>query len=74
VKEAGSPTITPSQPKVVAAFEGVKLHPEFVLSRRELIRYVLSEPGQRNKEVQALSWLSFDRTKLLERRANVRLF
>jgi hypothetical protein len=32
----------------------VKLHPEFVLSRRELIRYVLSEPGQRAKEVQAL--------------------
>ncbi len=27
---------------------------EFVLSRRELIRYVLSEPGQRSKEVQAL--------------------
>ena len=29
-------------------------HPEFVLSRRELIRYVLSEPGQRSKEVQSL--------------------
>jgi hypothetical protein len=54
VKGAGSPTITPNDPKVLAAFDGVKLHPEFVLSRRELIRYVLSEPGQRNKEVQAL--------------------
>ncbi|MGQ0446293.1 MAG: ATP-binding protein [Beijerinckiaceae bacterium] len=38
VKAAGSPTITPNDPKVLAAFDGVKLHPEFVLSRRELVR------------------------------------
>ena len=54
VKAAGAPTITPQEPAVLAAFESVRLHPEFVLSRRELIRYVLSEPGQRAKEVQAL--------------------
>jgi len=54
VKAAGSPTITPADPDVIAAFESVNLHPEFVLSRRELIRYVLSEPGQRSKEVQSL--------------------
>ncbi len=54
VKAAGTPAITPNDPKVFASFEWVKLHPEFVLSRRELIRYVLSEPGHRNKEVQAL--------------------
>ena len=54
VKDAGSPTITPSDPDVLAAFEQVARHPEFVLSRRELIRYVLSEPGLRAKEVQAL--------------------
>ena len=54
VKAAGAPTITPNNLEIRAAFDAVRLHPEFVLSRRELIRYVLSEPGQRSKEVQAL--------------------
>ncbi|MGT2441021.1 AAA family ATPase (plasmid) [Bradyrhizobium betae] len=54
VKSAGAPEIKPADKDVVAAFENVNLHPEFVLSRRELIRYVLSEPGQRSKEVQSL--------------------
>lgn len=54
VKSAGAPKITPAEKDVLAAFETVDIHPEFVLSRRELIRYVLSEPGQRSKEVQSL--------------------
>jgi DNA repair exonuclease SbcCD ATPase subunit len=54
VKMAATPTITPDDEDVISAFETVNLHPEFVLSRRELIRYVLSEPGQRSKEVQSL--------------------
>ena len=54
VKDAGTPKITPSDKDIVAAFESVNRHPEFVLSRRELIRYILSEPGQRSKEVQSL--------------------
>lgn len=54
VKTAGTPVITPASPNVLAAFDAIRRHPEFVLSRRELIRYVLSEPGQRAKEVQAL--------------------
>jgi recombinational DNA repair ATPase RecF len=54
VKAAGTPVITPNSPDIVAAFENARLHPEFVLSRRELIRYVVSEPGARSKEVQAL--------------------
>jgi recombinational DNA repair ATPase RecF len=54
VKAATVPTLTPSDADIKAAFDSVNLHPEFVLSRRELIRYVLSEPGQRAKEVQAL--------------------
>jgi len=53
VKAANAPAITPNDPEVQAAFNNVKLHPEFVLSRRELIRYVLSEPGQR---VSAQRW------------------
>jgi predicted ATP-dependent endonuclease of OLD family len=54
VKSVNSPEIKPADKDVIAAFEGVNLHPEFVLSRRELIRYVLSEPGHRSKEVQSL--------------------
>jgi len=54
VKAPKNPTISPDEPEVKAALEHVGLHPEFVLSRRELIRYVLAEPGERAKEVQAL--------------------
>ncbi|ATC24347.1 MULTISPECIES: AAA family ATPase [Caulobacter] len=54
VKAAGSPKVTPSDPDILAALQAVSLHPEFVLSRRELIRYVISKPGDRAKEVQAL--------------------
>ncbi|RWM47844.1 MAG: chromosome segregation protein SMC [Mesorhizobium sp.] len=54
VKSASAPEITPADKDVLATFESVNLHPEFALSRRELIRYVLSEPGQRSKEVQSL--------------------
>ena len=54
VKDAKSPIITPDTPEVRALLAQVALHPELVLSRRELIRYVLSEPGKRSKEVQAL--------------------
>jgi recombinational DNA repair ATPase RecF len=54
VKSASAPEINPADMDVIAAFESVNLHPEFVLSRRELIRYVLAEPGHRSKEVQSL--------------------
>jgi FPC/CPF motif-containing protein YcgG len=54
VHEARSPVITPSDDDVRRALADVAMHPEFVLSRRELIRYVLAEPANRSKEVQAL--------------------
>jgi recombinational DNA repair ATPase RecF len=54
VSDPQTPTITPNAPAAVEALRQVALHPEFVLSRRELIRYVLSTPGDRAKEVQAL--------------------
>src|SRR3546814_15000041 len=53
VKTAANPVITPADPDVIAALEAVQLHPEFVLSRRELIRYVISKPGDRARAVQA---------------------
>ncbi len=54
VKEFDRPKITPSDPDIIQFLEQVAQHPEFVLSRRELIRYVISTPGDRAKEVQVL--------------------
>jgi len=54
VEEASNPSISPNDKEVRALLDQVALHPEFVLSRRELIRYVLSTPGDRASEVQAL--------------------
>ena len=54
VKDPQTPTITPNAPGVIEALRQVALHPEFALSRRELIRYVVSAPGDRAREVQAL--------------------
>jgi hypothetical protein len=46
--------VTPSDAAVLEVLQQVKAHPEIVLSRRELIRYVLATPGKRAEEVQAL--------------------
>lgn len=54
VKSPRAPTITPTDTDVLAVFEQVQRHPEFCLSRREIIKYVLAEPGARAAEVQAL--------------------
>jgi DNA repair exonuclease SbcCD ATPase subunit len=61
VKKANEPTITPNTPDVLGALDQMSQHPEFVLTRRELIRYVLSTPGDRAKEVQTL--LRLDRVE-----------
>ena len=54
VKTPTKPVITPNEPDVLSALQAVERHPEVVLSRRELIRYVLATPGKRAEEVQAL--------------------
>jgi hypothetical protein len=54
VKAPSKPTIAPDDADVKAAIEHMAQHPEFVLSRRELIQYVLAEPSKRSEEVQAL--------------------
>ncbi len=46
--------VTPNDAEILAVLNKVEAHPEIVLSRRELIRYVLATPGDRAKEVQAL--------------------
>lgn len=54
IKTSRAPVITPNTPDIRAAFDYVEQHPEFALSRREIIKYVLTEPGERAKELQAL--------------------
>src|SRR5690606_17784492 len=54
VHDAKRPKILPDDEDIKTVLSKVALHPEFVLSRRELIKYVLTEPSNRSKEVQAL--------------------
>jgi hypothetical protein len=54
VKDPLTPKVTPSTPAALDLLRQVAQHPEFALSRRELIRYVISAPGDRAREVQAL--------------------
>lgn len=54
LKTPATARVTPSDHAVLELLRQVKAHPEIVLSRRELIRYVLATPGKRAEEVQAL--------------------
>ena len=54
VKTARSFSLTPDDPDVRAVLEDVARHPDLTLSRREIIRYILVEAGQRSREIQAL--------------------
>lgn len=54
VKNPDDAKITPNDKDVLSIVAQVGMHPEFALTRRELIRYVLSAPGDRAKEVQTL--------------------
>jgi recombinational DNA repair ATPase RecF len=61
VNAPNDPTISPNEPDIVAVVKELANHPEFALSRREIIKYVLAAPGDRSKEVQAL--LRLDRVE-----------
>lgn len=59
VKTAGQFTLEPNTPELAAAVGWAAQHPELILSRREVIKYVNTVPGKRAQEVQAL--LKLDR-------------
>lgn len=46
--------VTPDEPDARHVVAELAAHPEFALTRREIIKYVLAAPGERSKEVQAL--------------------
>jgi DNA repair exonuclease SbcCD ATPase subunit len=66
VKNKNKPSINPNDEETVKALEYINNHPEFVLSRREIIKYVMAEPSKRSEEIQSL--LKLD--KLDKLRAN----
>lgn len=54
LKSPASVHVTPHDQAALEVLRQLETHPEIVLSRRELIRYVLATPGKRAEEVQAL--------------------
>lgn len=59
VKTPSTFELEPDTPALRTAIEAASQHPELILTRREVIKFVLAEPGKRAKEVQAL--LQLDR-------------
>lgn len=58
VAQSQKPTIEPNTPEVVEAINEFGRHKNVTLSRRELIQFVLSTPGNRASEIQALLQLN----------------
>ena len=54
VKAAATPIVTPNDAKTREFVAKIETHPEFGLSRREIIKYVLTPPGKRSTDVQTL--------------------
>ena len=54
VKSANTFALTPDDVAARAVLDEVARHPELTLSRREIIKYILVESGERSKEIQAL--------------------
>ena len=54
VKKPRDPKISSADPDVNKIIAEVETHPEFALSRREIVKYIVTPPGDRSKEVQAL--------------------
>lgn len=54
VKSAKTYRLEPDDPEIRAVVDEASGHPELTLSRREIIKYIIVEAGQRSKEIQAL--------------------
>ena len=54
VKTAGTYTLQPDDSAARAVLDEVARHSELTLSRREIIKYILVEAGERSKQIQAL--------------------
>ena len=54
VKNASAPTLSPDNTQTRTLLALLEAHPEFALSRREIIKYILTPAGERSKDVQTL--------------------
>lgn len=54
INKPKQPTITPDDEAIKAVFAEVAEHSEITLSRREIIKFILAEAGQRSRDVQTL--------------------
>ena len=54
VKNPRKVDITPNDVDVKSVIEELQTHPEFALSRREIIKYIITRPGKRSEDVQIL--------------------
>lgn len=54
VKAASTPSVTPDDAKTREFVSKLEMHPEFALSRRQIIKYILTPPGKRSTDVQTL--------------------
>jgi energy-coupling factor transporter ATP-binding protein EcfA2 len=59
IRTANSYSLDPDSQDMRALIEQTQQHPELMLSRREIIKYIVAEAGKRSQEVQAL--LKLDR-------------
>jgi recombinational DNA repair ATPase RecF len=54
IRSPGKVQIDPPDADIKAAIAEIEAHPEIVLSRREILRFILVEPTRRSEEIQAL--------------------
>ncbi len=54
VKNPKKVKLLPEDTDVKSILKGLESHPEFALSRREIIKYILTPPGRRSEDVQML--------------------
>lgn len=54
VKNPRKAEITPNDADLEGIIEELQTHPEFALSRREIIKYIITPPGKRSEDVQTL--------------------
>jgi len=54
VKNPRKVNITPVDADVKGVVEELQTHPEFALSRREIVKYIITPPGKRSEDVQTL--------------------
>lgn len=59
VKDANTFDLDPENQSIRNAILEAEIHPELTLSRREIIKYIITKPGDRAKQVQSL--LKLDR-------------